>query len=71
MRYGTADTLPAGQLREIAVAASADPRTVAEVLRGRPLTTMVRLRVARVLDAQGIPRPTPHNPNPYPQPKAV
>jgi hypothetical protein len=47
-------TIPAGQLRRIAVDADADPRSVRAVLRGRRLRGMVDDRVRRALQDHGI-----------------
>ena len=46
--------LPSHRLREIAVAAEVDPRSVAKFLRGQFTQEMVRSRIERALRARGL-----------------
>lgn len=48
---------PLHKLREIAVAASCDPRTVARVLEGKSVRAMVRERVEAALEKLGMQTP--------------
>jgi hypothetical protein len=50
----TYGALGAGQVRELAVAASADPRTVVRVLRGERVRGLADARIRRVLKKRGI-----------------
>lgn len=49
--------VPTHELRSLAVAASADPRTVARALRGEPVRGLAGERVARVLRERGLDAP--------------
>jgi hypothetical protein len=46
--------LPAHLLRQIAVEASVDPRTLSKVLRGEPVRSMPRDRIIRVLRERNL-----------------
>lgn len=51
--------IPASTLRELAVAASADPRTVRRVLLGERVRGMADDRIRRALVERGMPVPIP------------
>lgn len=57
-RMQPSSKLAAPQLREIAVAASVDPRTVRKVLEGKPVLALPRGRVVAELQKRGL-SPTP------------
>jgi hypothetical protein len=46
--------LPAHLLREVSVAAPADPRSVSRVLLGERVAPLVRERILRALEARGL-----------------
>lgn len=49
-----AETLPPHQLRELAVAAMVDPKTVARVIAGQATRPITRQRVVRALLDRGL-----------------
>jgi hypothetical protein len=53
-RHRIPSRLPESKLREVAVAASADPRTIRKVLRGEPTRLLVRERILAAIEALGL-----------------
>ena len=51
--------LPAHLLREVAVAADTDPRTVAKYVRGGQIKPLCAKRIERALHARGLERLAP------------